>query len=143
MSVTPSANPNILVVEDNTLDALLLKVALKEGGFTNDPVVVEDGRPALDLLQRSGFFAEYAVPDLVILDLDLKRVDGPAVLDFIRQAPNLEHVRVAVVSCSPPHVMMTRATGADGYFTKPSDLVSYQQLGKDLMDCYLGAPVSR
>ncbi len=142
MSIPPLQSANVLVVEDNPIDAVLISIALKAGGFLNDPTVVEDGRPAIQLLQKQGFFSNYARPDLVILDLNLKQMDGSAVLEFIRQTPDLMNLRVAILSSSPADVMVRRAFGANGYFSKPSDLDSYERLGKELVDCYMSGSLS-
>lgn len=128
-------NANILLVEDNPIDVRLTRLALKRGGFTREPVVLDDGLPAIQFLRRDESFAAHPFPDLVILDLNLTRVDGPAVLAFIRNDLGLDKLCVAVLSSSPEDVMISRAAGANCYFSKPSDLESYMRLGEEIAGC--------
>ena len=78
------------------------------------------------------------LPDLVILDLNLRKVDGPEVLSFIRNTPELRSLRVIVVSSSPEDVMKSSAAEADCYIEKPNDVVSFQNLGNRIRSFYLG-----
>ena len=118
------------------MDVYLIKLALKRGGFTKEPAVVDDGLPAIRLLQRRAEYADSPIPNLVILDLNLKCVDGPEVLAHIRDDPKLSGVCIAILSSSPQDVMVSRAGGADCYFSKPSDLGSYARLGFEIASCY-------
>ena len=127
---------NILVVEDNPIDARLIRMALQRAGFTKDPMVVDDGEPALALLRREQEYQDFPVPDLVILDLNLKRVDGPEVLEHIRETEKLTKLCVAILSSSPTDVMIQRAAQADGYFQKPSELDGFVRVGQQIRNCY-------
>src|SRR3977135_1336079 len=98
MPTAPAMDSGIVLVADNLMDVVMTKLALKKGGFLREPIVVDDGIPALSLLRREGEYANYAVPDVVLLDLNLKRVDGPEVLDYIRCRPDLKAVWVAILS---------------------------------------------
>ena len=122
--------PKVLVIEDNPMDAYMIKLALKRGGFSGEPLVVEDGEPALALLRRDTPYEREVLPDLVILDLNLKRVDGPEVLSYIRETESLKHLSVVVLSSSPEDVMRSKAAEADGYFEKPADIDEYFAVGK-------------
>ena len=131
--------PNIVIVEDNALDVFLLQDALRSAGFSNQPLVLNDGELALAMLKNEAPFESLAAPDLMILDLNLQRVDGPEVLKFIRQTERLEKMRVVVLSSSPADLMRTKAVNADAYFTKPSMLDEFMELGAKIRDCYYGA----
>jgi CheY-like chemotaxis protein len=130
--------PKILLVEDNPVDVLMMKRALKNGGFKNQPIVLDDGEPALAFLAQQGRYEDMELPDLVILDLNLRKVDGPEVLSFIRNTPELRSLRVIVVSSSPEDVMKSSAAEADCYIEKPNDVVSFQNLGNRIRSFYLG-----
>src|ERR1700761_8294381 len=134
MPATYVEEAGILLVEDNSMDVIMTKMALKKGGFLREPVVLDDGIPAMSLLRREGEYAEYSLPDLVILDLNLKRVDGPEVLNYIRHRPELQDVWVAILSSSPADIMASLATQANCYFSKPSDMNSYLNLGAEIMN---------
>lgn len=123
----------IIIVEDNPIDVLMLKLALKKGGFNGTATIFDDGIPAIEFLQKIGTADALEAIDLVILDLNLPHVDGPEVLDFIRGTPHLSSVRVFVVSSSPSDVMTERAASANAYFSKPSDLQSFLRLGDEIM----------
>jgi CheY-like chemotaxis protein len=76
----------ILLVEDNALDAELTTRALKNGGLANKLLWVKDGQEALDFLFRDGSYAdrEDTVPRLVLLDLKMPKVDGMEVLKAVK-----------------------------------------------------------
>lgn len=128
--------PNILIVEDNPLDAELTRWSLSEAGYTGEPVVVGDGMEALAVLRQDEPNQSVPKPDLVILDLNLRLMDGPEVLDFIRATPALENVRVAILSSAPEYLMRAKAPKADWYFSKSSSLDAYAEIGKQLLAAY-------
>lgn len=128
--------PRILLVEDNPIDVLLVRRALKNGGFKNQLTVLDDGEPAMAYLtQQSGVEGE-ALPDLVILDLNLRKVDGPEVLAYIRRNPALKSLRVIILSSSPEDVMKSNAGQADFYIEKPADAASFLNLGQRIRAFY-------
>ncbi len=130
------SEPRILLVEDNPVDVLMVRRALKNGGFQNPPIVLDDGEPALEFLAQRGGFAGAALPDLVILDLNLRKIDGPEVLSFIRRSPKLRGLRVIILSSSPEDVMKSHAEHADYYIEKPTDAASFLNLGTRIRDFY-------
>jgi two-component system, chemotaxis family, response regulator Rcp1 len=128
--------PRILVVEDNPIDVKMIKRALKLGGFVGEPDVVNDGAPAIALLNREKQYEDVPLPDLVVLDLNLITVDGEQVLRFIRENPTLNKIRVAILSSTPYDVAGKNTARADCYFVKPSSLPAFEALGKQILDCY-------
>ncbi len=133
-------SPKILIVDDNPLDAELACWSLTDAGYAGEPTVVHDGSDALAYLRGEGLFTGAEVPDLVVLDLNLRLVDGPEVLQFIRDTPTLENVRVVILSSSPEYIMRSKAAKADCYLSKSSALESYTTIGKKILDCYYGTP---
>ena len=129
--------PRVLVVEDNPMDVHMIKLALKRNGCVSDPVVVDDGEPALAFLRNETPYENESRPDLVILDLNLKRVDGPEVLSFIRQTASLRNLTVMVLSSSPHDVLASKAPTADSYFEKPASVAEYFAIGKTIWTCFL------
>ena len=101
-------------------------------------MVLDDGEPALALLGRKGRFEDEPLPDLVILDLNLRRVDGPEVLSYIRKTPELDGLQVIILSSSPEDVMKSSAAQADYYIEKPTDIISFQNLGNRIGSFYWG-----
>lgn len=129
-------SPRILVVEDNPIDVRMIKRALKLGGLTEEPHVVNDGAPAISLLAREKPYENIPLPDLVLLDLNLVTVHGATVLRYIRESPQLKNVAVAILSSSPKDVTRSCGADADCYFVKPSDLDAFERLGRQILDCY-------
>ncbi len=129
-------NPNILIVEDNPLDAELTRWSLSEAGFAGQTMVVSDGVEAMALLRRESPFENHWLPDLVILDLNLRLLDGHEVLRFIRDTAALKNTRVVVLSSSPEYIMRSKAARADCYFSKSSSLDAYASMGRKILDCY-------
>jgi CheY-like chemotaxis protein len=130
--------PAILLVEDNPVDVLMIKRALRNGGFQNQPVVLNDGEPAIALLQQLSASVDESLPDLVILDLNLRRVDGSEVLAYIRETAELKSLLVILLSSTPEDLMRATAADADCYIEKPADLASFQNLGTRIYDFYWG-----
>ncbi len=115
----------------------MIKLALRRGGCTTDPLVIEDGEPALAFLRREAPWESESLPDLIILDLNLKRVDGPEVLSYIRQTESLRHLSVVILSSSPEDIMRSKAAAADAYFEKPADVDEYFSVGKTIWLTFL------
>jgi two-component system response regulator len=128
--------PHILIVEDNPLDAELTRWSLTQAGFTGELEVVNDGLDAVALMSGKSPFENHWIPELVILDLNLRLMDGPELLQFIRETPALRNIRVAILSSSPEYVMRTKAAKADCYFSKSSSLDVYASIGQKILGCY-------
>ncbi len=114
----------ILLVEDNEGDARLAREALVESKMLNRLHHVEDGREALDFLRREGGFENASRPDLVLLDLNLPRVDGREVLAEMKEDPDLRQIPVVVLTTSDDEedVLRSYDLHANCYITKPLDL---------------------
>ena len=125
----------ILVAEDNPADVYLLREAFNVAGEDIELLVVSDGEQALEYVQRQGRFGNAAVPDLVVLDLNLPKSDGGDVLRCIRETPAYADVPVVVLtsSDSPRDRKTAETLGANRFITKPSDLDAFLALGRTLM----------
>ena len=122
---------HILLVEDNPGDVLLVRRALEEHRIRHELHVVRDGSEALELFSKMGEPNHPPCPDLVLLDLNLPKVDGPDLLRAFRKHPQCSLTPVIVVSSSDaPHERDRMADlGISGYFRKPSDLDGFLHLG--------------
>jgi CheY-like chemotaxis protein len=112
----------ILLVEDNATDVELALRALKRAKLQNHIAIVTDGVAALEYL----FASDQPTPDLVLLDLQLPKVDGREVLTRIRAHPTLHNMRVVILTASDAERERHTALAADAFLTKP---VNFERLG--------------
>jgi len=122
---------NILLAEDNLGDVLLVQEALAAHDISHELFVVRDGGEALQFVARMGTAGHAPCPDLMLLDLNLPKVDGSAVLAEFRKHPECIQTPVVVISSSdaPKDRERMNALGVAHYFRKPSDLEAYLELG--------------
>ena len=113
---------NILLVEDNADDAELTLRALARAKVRNQVWTVTDGVDAVAFLRGEPPHHDVPRPDLVLLDLNLPRLDGRDVLLRIREDPRLRDVAVVVLTASDQEQEHLAALAADAFLTKPVDL---------------------
>ena len=130
----------ILLVEDSLPDIELTLEALAEAKVANRVTVVRDGAAALAHLRQEGESAGSPRPDLVILDLNLPKVDGHEVLAEMRADPDLRRIAVAVLTTSAAEadVVKTYDLGANCYLTKPVDMEQFVRVVQAVDDFWLG-----
>lgn len=118
----------VLLVEDNPGDADLTRDTLEDSARRLEISVVVDGAEATDFLLQRGAHPTAAPPDLVILDLNLPRMDGHAVLAEIQRHRQLSTIPVVVWTSSDAEhdIVRSYANGARCYVTKPVDLATFQ-----------------
>jgi CheY-like chemotaxis protein len=111
----------ILLVEDNPADARLTEEGLKLAKVLNRLYVVEDGEEAVAFLRREGVHADAPRPDIVLLDLNLPKLDGREVLTIVKSDPQLEHIPIVVLTSSEADVDILKAyrAKANAYVKKP------------------------
>ena len=144
-----SANPEILLVEDNAFDAELAIRALKGRNLANKLIHVTDGQAALDYLFGSHPDADGLVscPEtlkVVLLDLKLPKVDGLSVLRAIRSNPRTKMLPVVILTSSREEsdVVETYHLGANSYIVKPVDFDKFSEAVSNLglYWCVLNVP---
>ncbi len=113
----------ILLVEDNEADIRLTREALHEGGVKQRLLVANDGLEALAILRASGTHPDRPRPDLILLDLNLPKVNGHDVLAEIKRDPVLRRIPVLILTTSRAEEDILRAYDlqASCYITKPVD----------------------
>lgn len=113
----------ILLVEDSVADAKLFGIALDEAGSSSEVMLAEDGDDALRKLAAI-VAGDISRPDVVVLDINLPRVNGIDVLRRIKGDPELRTIPVVVFSTSRAEVDVAAAyaCGASSYVVKPVDL---------------------
>ncbi len=127
----------ILLVEDNPDDELLTLLAFKENEIGNEVVITRDGAEALDYLFGTGKFQGRDVsvlPQVVLLDLKLPKVDGLEVLKQIRQNDLTKLLPVVVLTSSKEETDIVKSyeSGANSYIQKPVDFEQFSEAIKQL-----------
>jgi two-component system response regulator len=116
----------ILLAEDNALDAELAMSALHEARLARQITWVKDGEEALDYLYCRGRYAQRSdvPPRLVFLDLKMPKVDGIEVLKIVKSDERLKHIPVVMMTSSQEEsdIAETYKLGANSYIVKPLDL---------------------
>jgi two-component system, chemotaxis family, response regulator Rcp1 len=120
----------ILMVEDNPGDVRLTREALKGAKMWAQVHVVEDGVAALDYLYRRAPYESALRPDLILLDLNLPRMDGREVLAIVKGDPTLRLIPIVVLTTSQAEEDVLRAyhLNANCYVTKPVDLHQFNRI---------------
>ncbi|MBZ9728977.1 response regulator [Salegentibacter sp. JZCK2] len=118
---------HILLVEDNEGDILLTSEAVEEGKILNKLSVVRDGKEAIDFLDKKGSFAEANTPDLVLLDVNLPKINGHEVLKYIKQHKDLKTIPVIMLttSSSQEDIDSSYRNYANCYITKPIEVEDF------------------
>lgn len=135
----------ILLAEDNDGDVFLVRRALEKRGLPHELVLAHNGEEALIWLDHhQGEKNGDARPDLILLDLNLPRVDGGQLLSHIRKSDTFSRTPVIVLtsSDSPKDRQMALELGANLYFRKPTDLASFMDLGRIVEETLREAPES-
>ena len=134
----------ILVIEDNASDVFLLERALNQHDLRFELVHLLNGGEALAFIRRQTAYADAAIPDLILLDLNLSKYSGEDILREIRSATHLGGVPVCVWSSSrsPRDEALLKDLGVRQFITNPSGLDQFMEIGKILKDL-LAAPKAR
>lgn len=114
----------ILLVEDNPGDARLTREALATSKVKNHIHHVKDGEECISFLRREPPYERSPRPDLILLDLNLPRLDGREVLEDIKNDPDLVHIPVVILTSSQAEedILRSYRLHANCFITKPVDL---------------------
>jgi DNA-binding response OmpR family regulator len=130
----------ILVIEDNGSDVFLLDRALKKQDLRFELVHLLNGGDALAFIRRQGAYADAAIPNLILVDLNLSKYTGEDILREIRSAGHLAGVPVCVWSSSRSRrdEALLKDLGVSQFITKPSGLDQFMEIGKIIKDLLAG-----
>jgi chemotaxis family two-component system response regulator Rcp1 len=136
---TTGRSIEILLVEDNPGDVRLTVEALRDSKVQNKLYVARDGMEATAFLCREGKYADAPRPDLILLDLNLPKKDGPEVLAEIKEDPALKHIPVVILTSSKAEedIIKTYNLHANCYITKPIDLEQFMTVVNSIRDFWL------
>ncbi|MFT6649898.1 response regulator [Pseudophaeobacter arcticus] len=127
----------ILLVEDNPDDEALTRRALTKNNILNELVVATDGAMALDYLFGTGTFATRNTdesPSLVLLDLNLPKIDGIEVLRRMRADERTKQIPVVMLTTSKQDedIAMSYSHGANSYVCKPVDFTEFVEAARQI-----------
>lgn len=127
----------ILMADDDPDDLLLAREAFEESRLGNDLRTVMDGEELLDYLLRRGKYtdaAEAPMPGLILLDLNMPKMDGREALREIKSHPTLRRIPVVVLTTSKAEedILRTYDIGANSFITKPVTFDALVELLRDL-----------
>jgi len=126
----------ILVIEDNASDVFLLDRALHRHELQFELVHLLNGDQALAFIRRQKAYADAAIPNLILVDLNLSKYTGEDILREIRSASHLDGVPVCVWSSSRSRrdEALLKDLGVAQFITKPSGLDQFMEIGKIIKD---------
>lgn len=129
----------IMIIEDNEGDVRLAREALRESKIRNTIHHVPDGVEAMEFLHRQGKYTRAPRPDLILLDLNLPRMDGREVLTAIKNDADLKHIPVVILTVSSDEIDIFKSYNlhANCYITKPIDLDQFIHVVKSIEDFWL------
>jgi len=132
----------ILLVEDREDDVLLVRRAFERAGVTNALYVARDGEEAISYLEGTGKYAkrdEYPIPDIMLLDIKMPKVDGFEVLKFVRSRAEFKGLRVILLTSSEEISEVNRGyeLGANSFLVKPLEFENYAAMMRTLSSFWL------
>jgi CheY-like chemotaxis protein len=129
----------VLLVEDNPGDVRLTREALKEGRMWSNLHVVEDGEVALAFVRQQGAYTNAPRPDIILLDLNLPKINGREVLSNIKADENLKRIPVVILTTSQSEEDILKAynLNANCYITKPVDFDQFLKVVRAIEEFWL------
>jgi CheY-like chemotaxis protein len=117
----------VLLVDDDSGDVLMTREALAAGTLVHELQVVDDGEKAVAFLRREGPYSTAPRPDLILLDLNLPRLDGREVLAIVKGDEDLRRIPIVVLTTSSAEEDIVRSYDlhANAFVKKPVDLASF------------------
>src|ERR1043165_7977196 len=137
---TPGGRPiEILLVEDEVEEAEVTMTALRSGRVLNRVHWVEDGEEAIAFLRRQDRHAAAPRPDLILLDLNMPRMNGHEVLAVIKQHPEWKRIPVVIMTSSDNEkdILLAYDRHANCYVTKPLDMDKFMDAVRSIEDFWM------
>ena len=130
---------DVLLVEDDPGDVLMTREAFEANKLRNRLSVVADGVAALDFLRKVGDHVDAPTPDLILLDLNLPRMDGREVLEAIKADAALRQIPVVVLTTSEAEedVVRSYSLHANAYVTKPVDFDRFIEVVRQIDEFFV------
>lgn len=130
MAVKKQDTINVLLVEDNEGDILLTRETFAEIESPVNLHVVKDGEEAISFMMKEEQFSDAITPDLILLDLNIPKVNGFDILQKIKKTPNLKLIPIIVLSTSnkDKDILDSYKNYVNCYITKPVDLNEFAEI---------------
>ncbi|MEV4463546.1 response regulator [Micromonospora echinofusca] len=130
MGVDTPSPVRILVVDDDPGDVLMIEEALADSDVDKVIDVVSDGQEAMEFLRREGRHTEARRPDVILLDLNMPRMDGRQVLGEVKGDEDLRTIPIVVLTTSnaDTDIVGSYTLQANAYVTKPIDLDDFNDV---------------
>jgi chemotaxis family two-component system response regulator Rcp1 len=132
-------NISILLIEDNPGDVRLTKEAFSESRNNITLNVVGDGAAAMDYIQQAGMYGSHLMPDLILLDLNLPKLNGLDVLERIKKHEQWRSIPIVVLTMSESErdIAESYSMHVNCYITKPLDFGSFVDVVQQIEDFWL------
>lgn len=130
---------HILLVEDNEGDILLTLEAMKQARISNKIDIVKDGEKALKYLLKEGEFKDARTPDIILMDINLPKIDGLEVLNHIKNDDKLKVIPVVMLTTSDSEkdILKSYQNHANCYITKPVNFENFMKVIQTLEDFWI------
>ncbi|HEY4288121.1 MAG TPA: response regulator [Puia sp.] len=130
---------HILLVDDNEGDILLTREALGEARIINKISIAYDGVEAISFLKKHPPYRGTEMPDLILLDINLPKMDGTEVLSIIKNDPELKRIPVIMLTTSSAEkdILASYDNHANCYITKPVDLDRFMEVVRTIEDFWI------
>lgn len=130
---------HILLVEDNEGDILLTREALNQGKIINTISVVKDGKEAINYMERNPPYTESLLPDLILLDINLPKMNGHEVLQNLKANNKFKQIPVIMFTTSSAErdILKSYKNYANCYITKPVEVDDFLEVIKSIENFWI------
>lgn len=130
----------ILMIDDDEGDTLMAKESLEEAKFANNFNVVRDGMEAIEYLERKGAYTDAMRPDLILLDLNMPRMNGHEFLTWVKEHDDFRLIPVVILttSSSDQDILTSYEKHANCFITKPVDLEQFTKVVQYIDEFWTG-----
>lgn len=130
---------SILLIEDDAVHMKLIRRALEKGGYGDNIINLEDGEKAIAYLFSEGKTERHSLPKLILLDINLPKINGIEVLKRIKEDERLRIIPVVMLSTSNNRIDMEKCLryNANSYIVKPLDFQNFMDKMKNIAQYWL------
>lgn len=130
----------ILMVDDDEGDAFMAQEALENAKFANNFYIARDGLEAMEFMEKKGKFSEMPTPDLVLLDINMPRMNGHELLSWMREHETYKVTPVIILttSSSDEDIFKSYEKHANCFITKPLELKQFNEVIKAIDEFWTG-----